>query len=165
MHHVLKGSGSVLVWCSREVHRDSKNIRDSNTRTELCFDFNQLWPSWPPSLCLQVCAIVSLLPTGSLADLTCEALLMLSGNISCKFRTSTFITEQAYFSVVALLNWFSVLPTPEPLNIKPSSSFFSLCILADCCDTLKCSTHTLVSMNTLEGYSCNWPLVIHILTN
>ncbi|GLD60006.1 corticotropin-releasing factor receptor 1-like isoform X1 [Lates japonicus] len=31
---------------------------------------------------LEVCAIVSLLPSASLADLTCEALLMLSGNFS-----------------------------------------------------------------------------------
>uniref|UniRef100_A0A3P8RYK7 Corticotropin releasing hormone receptor 1 n=1 Tax=Amphiprion percula TaxID=161767 RepID=A0A3P8RYK7_AMPPE len=31
---------------------------------------------------LEVCAIVSVLPSASLADLTCEALLMLSGNVS-----------------------------------------------------------------------------------
>uniref|UniRef100_A0A674P9Z6 Corticotropin-releasing factor receptor 1 n=1 Tax=Takifugu rubripes TaxID=31033 RepID=A0A674P9Z6_TAKRU len=31
---------------------------------------------------VQVCALVSLLPPGSLANLTCEALLMLSGNVS-----------------------------------------------------------------------------------
>lgn len=39
-------------------------------------------------LCLQVCAILSLLPSGSLADLTCEALLLLSGNVSRKLRTN-----------------------------------------------------------------------------
>ncbi|KAK1881688.1 Corticotropin-releasing factor receptor 1 [Dissostichus eleginoides] len=31
---------------------------------------------------LEVCAIMSLLPSGSLENLTCEALLMLSGNVS-----------------------------------------------------------------------------------
>uniref|UniRef100_A0A3Q3R163 Corticotropin-releasing factor receptor 1 n=1 Tax=Monopterus albus TaxID=43700 RepID=A0A3Q3R163_MONAL len=40
------------------------------------------------SLCLQVCAIMSLLPSASLADLTCEALLMLSGNFSFYCNTS-----------------------------------------------------------------------------
>ncbi|XP_068592914.1 corticotropin-releasing factor receptor 1-like isoform X1 [Cebidichthys violaceus] len=40
---------------------------------------------------LEVCAIMSLLlPSGSLADLTCEALLMLSGNVSLQSLASTW---------------------------------------------------------------------------
>lgn len=47
-----------------------------------------IWLTSVTFLCLQVCAIMSLLPSASLADLTCEALLMLSGNVSCKFWTN-----------------------------------------------------------------------------
>ncbi|XP_075891111.1 corticotropin-releasing factor receptor 1 [Nelusetta ayraudi] len=39
---------------------------------------------------LEVCAILSLAPAGSLADLTCEALLMLSGNISLQSLAATW---------------------------------------------------------------------------
>ncbi|TKS89392.1 Corticotropin-releasing factor receptor 1 [Collichthys lucidus] len=37
-----------------------------------------------------VCAVVSLLPSGCLADLTCEALLMLSGNFSLQSLASSW---------------------------------------------------------------------------
>lgn len=39
---------------------------------------------------LGVCAIMSLLPSASLADLTCEALLMLSGNVSLQSLAATW---------------------------------------------------------------------------
>ncbi|KAF1373533.1 hypothetical protein PFLUV_G00239880 [Perca fluviatilis] len=39
---------------------------------------------------LEACAILSLLPSGSLADLTCEALLMLSGNVSLQSLASSW---------------------------------------------------------------------------
>lgn len=39
-------------------------------------------------LCLQLFAMVSLVSSASLADLTCETLLMLAGNVSRKSKTS-----------------------------------------------------------------------------
>ncbi|XP_023805350.1 corticotropin-releasing factor receptor 1 [Oryzias latipes] len=39
---------------------------------------------------LQVCAVLSLLPSASSADLTCEALLMLSGNVSLQSLVATW---------------------------------------------------------------------------
>lgn len=52
----------------------------SNARMSLDSDFRVTSDLFS----VQVCAIVSLLPSGSFANLTCEALLMLTGNVSRK---------------------------------------------------------------------------------
>lgn len=96
-------------------------------------------------LCSQVCAVVSLLPSGSLADLTCEALLMLSGNVSRKSRANISCyrllkqhsgpTWESHFSSRGRID-FQPFPfsRPRPLNAKPSTSIptFSVWILGKC---------------------------------
>ncbi len=72
--------------------------------------------------CLQVCAILSLLPSGSVADLTCEALLLLSGNVSCKLRTNISRMFSTTARLQRLLQAFKrqLFPgTVQPERFKP----------------------------------------------
>lgn len=92
---LLKGTESLSVWCSRTSSAAHQGIKGALSGGFKCQDreavfflhhrmspANEAWPLWFSAL--QVCAILSLLSSGSYADLTCEALLMLSGNVSCK---------------------------------------------------------------------------------
>lgn len=119
-------------------------------------------------LCLQVCAIMSLLPSASLADLTCEALLMLSGNVSCKFWTNIswiFITaawlqqllqafkRRSFPSTVQSV--CSSCPTVSTLEIELIFSLFHFMAI-----TTKCQTLILSHNFPPCGY---WKTVIFLL--
>lgn len=109
----------------------------------------RIWLTSVTFLCLQVCAIMSLLPSASLADLTCEALLMLSGNVSCKFWTNIswiFITAAR---LQQLLQAFkrrsfpstvqpvcSSCPTVSTLEIELIFSLFHFMAITTKCQTL-----------------------------
>lgn len=100
-------------------------------------------------LCLQVCAIMSLLPSASLADLTCEALLMLSGNVSCKFWTNIswiFITAARLQQLLQAFKRRSFPSTVQPvcsscstvstLEIELIFSLFHFMAITTKCQTL-----------------------------
>lgn len=91
-----RGAVNACIICSRapavfQFGFCSLNLKDCIRHVwtlDSSMESDLLWRSLFCFLCSQVCAVVSLLPSGSLADLTCEALLMLSGNFSCKLRTN-----------------------------------------------------------------------------
>lgn len=83
MRRLLKGTSGLSILLNRCVH--GWELREGSDTGTVVLDIDSFVVTL---LCLQVCAIISLLPAGALADLTCEALLMLSGNVSSKSRTN-----------------------------------------------------------------------------
>lgn len=82
-----------------------------------------------PLHCLQVFAVVSLLPSVSFADLTCEALL--AGNVSRKSKTSinsTLITtlQSGFFFVFFYKELFPRAVRPECLSCLAVSTLVGL---------------------------------------
>lgn len=141
------------------------------------FDFDSVRPA---SLCFcsQVCAVISLLPSCSLADLTCDALLMLSGNVSCKSTTNIgqvfhrdTVTSLFLKKGVSLWGWIYLLVSRFFTTKCPIFSLWILewLLLSFCADnycnswlwnTLKCTNGRKVLLLVPGKTHFNWLIML-----